>query len=564
MSYLVLARKWRPKSFDTLVGQEHVVKALTHALNEQRLHHGYLFTGTRGVGKTTLSRILAKALNCMEGVSANPCGVCSACVGIDQGRFPDYIEMDAASNRGVEEMAHVIEQSVYAPVSGRFKVFMIDEVHMLTHHAFNAMLKTLEEPPEHVKFILATTDPQKIPVTVLSRCLQFSLKNMSPLQVSNHLANILTAEQITFDQPSLRMIGLAARGSMRDALSLTDQAIAHGAGKLEEAAVRSMLGVLDQTYIYRLIDAVINRDGRALIEIIEEMEQRGLSFPQALSDMALCLQRAALLQTVRDISTDTWEGVDFLKNIAEQTSPEIIQLMYTIALHARSDLDLSPDHASGFTMAMIRMMAFEPLTPTSPPTSITGGQTSKIPQIQQPKQAEYKSVPSASTESSTVTHVTEKIVPSTPNSIVVSPQSVSPTTPVSEKKNLPISPLDWTTHNWFQVVDALALTGPARELGLQSEFVSLVQNQLTLRLPNTPVRIAAERFKSVLQELSGQAFQIQWQVGERQGQSLQHVQQVEKNERLAQAKTFLAQDPNLELLKNELGLRPTGEPIIYQ
>ncbi|EWM49300.1 DNA polymerase III, subunit gamma and tau [Bordetella holmesii 70147] len=256
MTYLVLARKWRPRSFDTLVGQDHVVRALTHALDTQRLHHAWLFTGTRGVGKTTLSRILAKSLNCETGITSKPCGVCRACTEIDAGRFVDYLELDAASNRGVEEMTQLLEQAVYAPGAGRFKVYMIDEVHMLTGHAFNAMLKTLEEPPPHVKFILATTDPQKIPVTVLSRCLQFNLKQMPPESIVGHLQAVLGQEQIGFEVPALRLIGQAASGSMRDALSLTDQAIAYSAGNLTEDAVRGMLGTIDQRHLVRLLDAL--------------------------------------------------------------------------------------------------------------------------------------------------------------------------------------------------------------------------------------------------------------------------------------------------------------------
>ncbi|HCN88196.1 MAG TPA: DNA polymerase III subunit gamma/tau, partial [Oxalobacteraceae bacterium] len=277
MSYQVLARKYRPKSFESLVGQEHVVRALTHALEQKRLHHAYLFTGTRGVGKTTLSRILAKAFNCEAGITATPCGVCDACTAIDAGRFVDYIEMDAASNRGVDEMAQLLEQAVYAPSNARFKVYMIDEVHMLTNHAFNSMLKTLEEPPEHVKFILATTDPQKIPVTVLSRCLQFNLKQMPPGHIVSHLDSILGQEGIAFDTPALRLLAQGAHGSMRDALSLTDQAIAYAAGKVTLEAVQGMLGALDQSYLIRVLDALAQEDGAGMLAVADEMAMRSLS-----------------------------------------------------------------------------------------------------------------------------------------------------------------------------------------------------------------------------------------------------------------------------------------------
>src|SRR6202047_1816276 len=298
MTYQVLARKWRPKSFASLVGQEHVVRALTHALDGGRLHHAYLFTGTRGVGKTTLSRIFAKALNCESGVTSTPCGVCRACKEIDEGRFVDYVEMDAASNRGVDEMAALPERAIYAPVDARFKVYMIDEVHMLTNHAFNSMLKTLEEPPEHVKFILATTDPQKIPVTVLSRCLQFNLKQMPPGHIVSHLDNILGQEGIEFEAPALRLLAQGAHGSMRDALSLTDQAIAYAAGKVTLDAVQGMLGALDQSYLIRVLDALAQQDGAALLAVADEMAARSLSYNAALQDIGTLLHQIALAQTV--------------------------------------------------------------------------------------------------------------------------------------------------------------------------------------------------------------------------------------------------------------------------
>jgi DNA polymerase-3 subunit gamma/tau len=304
MSYQVLARKYRPKSFETLVGQEHVVRALTHALEQKRLHHAYLFTGTRGVGKTTLSRILAKCLNCIgpdgQGdITAHPCGVCDACVSIDAGRFVDYIEMDAASNRGVDDMAQLLEQAVYAPSNARFKVYMIDEVHMLSSQAFNSMLKTLEEPPEHVKFILATTDPQKIPVTVLSRCLQFNLKQMPPGHIVGHLEDILGQEQIEFEQPALRLLAQGAHGSMRDALSLTDQAIAYAAGRVTLDAVQGMLGALDQSFLVRLLDALATDDGAGLLAVADDMTARSLSYNAALQDLGSLLHRVALAQSVQ-------------------------------------------------------------------------------------------------------------------------------------------------------------------------------------------------------------------------------------------------------------------------
>ncbi|WP_438858879.1 DNA polymerase III subunit gamma/tau [Achromobacter spanius] len=357
MTYLVLARKWRPRSFDTLVGQDHVVRALTHALDTQRLHHAWLFTGTRGVGKTTLSRILAKSLNCETGITSKPCGVCRACTEIDAGRFVDYLELDAASNRGVEEMTQLLEQAVYSPGAGRFKVYMIDEVHMLTGHAFNAMLKTLEEPPPHVKFILATTDPQKIPVTVLSRCLQFNLKQMPADSIVGHLQAVLGHEEVAFEVPALRLIGQAAQGSMRDALSLTDQAIAYSAGNMTEDAVRGMLGTIDQRHLVRLLDALSAGDAKSVLAVADELAIRGLSYAGALADLAVLLSRVAIEQRVTGVTAAEDPLAADIARLAQSLHPDAVQLFYSVAVHSRSELTLAPDEYAGFIMACLRMLA---------------------------------------------------------------------------------------------------------------------------------------------------------------------------------------------------------------
>jgi DNA polymerase-3 subunit gamma/tau len=369
MSYQVLARKYRPKSFETLVGQEHVVRALSHALDQQRLHHAYLFTGTRGVGKTTLSRILAKSFNCEKGITAHPCGVCDACTAIDAGRFVDYIEMDAASNRGVDEMASLLEQAIYAPSNARFKVYMIDEVHMLTNHAFNSMLKTLEEPPEHVKFILATTDPQKIPVTVLSRCLQFNLKQMPPGHIVGHLQNILGQEQIEFEVPALRLLAQGAHGSMRDALSLTDQAIAYAAGMVSLDAVQSMLGALDQSYLIRLLDALVLENGTELLAVADEMSARSLSYKAALQDLGSMLHQIAIAQIVPSALADELPERAELLRLAQSFNKEEVQLYYQIAVHGRNEIGLAPDEYAGFSMTLLRMLAFRPSSTSNPDAS---------------------------------------------------------------------------------------------------------------------------------------------------------------------------------------------------
>ncbi len=358
MSYQVLARKWRPRDFASLVGQEHVVRALRHALEEQRLHHAYLFTGTRGVGKTTLARILAKCLNCEEGVTAQPCGRCSACTEIDAGRFVDLLEVDAATNTRVDEMRQLLDTAQYAPTRARYKVYVIDEVHMLSTSAFNAMLKTLEEPPEHLKFILATTDPQKIPVTVLSRCLQFNLKQMPPAAIAAHLAKLLQAEGIDFEAEALAPIGRAASGSMRDALSLLDQAIAHGAGHVSLASVNDMLGAIDRGVLLALLEAVADEDGAQVMRIADEMQLRSLSFDTALADLAGLLLQVTLAQTVPAALEDDLPERARIEALAGRLDPETVQLDYQILLQGRADLPLAPDEYAGFVMTLLRMIAF--------------------------------------------------------------------------------------------------------------------------------------------------------------------------------------------------------------
>jgi DNA polymerase-3 subunit gamma/tau len=358
----VLARKWRPRELSALVGQEHVVRALRHALQTQRLHHAYLFTGTRGVGKTTLARILAKALNCETGITDTPCGQCNACREIDQGRFVDLLEVDAATNTGVDEMRELLENAAYAPTAGRYKVYVIDEVHMLSKSAFNAMLKTLEEPPPHMLFILATTDPQKIPVTVLSRCLQFNLKQMPPSHVVEHLQRVLAAEGIAFDIPALQMIGRAAQGSMRDALSLTDQAIAHGAGQLTQQSVQDMLGSVDQRHLLDILEALAAQDGAALLAVADDMANRSLPLAQALQNLASLLYRLSVAHLVPGAIAQDDPDRDMLQTLSQRFSPAQLQLYYQIASHGRRELMFAPDEATGFGMCLLRMLAFLPQT----------------------------------------------------------------------------------------------------------------------------------------------------------------------------------------------------------
>ncbi|MEE4143487.1 MAG: DNA polymerase III subunit gamma/tau [Halieaceae bacterium] len=360
MSYQVLARKWRPKTFREMVGQEHVLQALVNALDHDRLHHAYLFTGTRGVGKTTIARILAKCLNCETGVSSEPCGQCSSCLEIAEGRSVDLLEVDAASRTKVEDTRELLENVQYAPTRSRYKVYLIDEVHMLSSHSFNALLKTLEEPPPHVKFLLATTDPQKLPVTILSRCLQFNLKNMPPEQIVGHLRNVLGQEMIAFDEPSLWLLARSASGSMRDALSLTDQAISFGSGKLTEDEVRSMLGSVDLSFIYQLLEALVANDAAGLLAIVAHMAEHAPDFESSLDELISMLHRVAVAQVVPDAIDNSWGDAERVAQLAGSMTAEDTQLFYQMALNGKRDITLATDPRSGFEMILLRMVAFRP------------------------------------------------------------------------------------------------------------------------------------------------------------------------------------------------------------
>jgi DNA polymerase III subunit gamma/tau len=466
MSYQVLARKWRPKTFDTLVGQEHVVRALVHALEQQRLHHAYLFTGTRGVGKTTIARILAKALNCETGITPTPCGVCSACTEIDSGRFIDYVEMDAASNRGVDDMAALLEKAAYAPNSGRYKVYMIDEVHQLSGHAFNAMLKTLEEPPEHVKFILATTDPQKIPVTVLSRCLQFNLKQMPPGHIIEHLTRVLAAEGIACEPAALRHLAKAAAGSMRDALSLLDQAIAHGAGRIEEEGVRAMLGTVGDDHLFALLNGLAAGDIHAMLAVADTMEARSLSFDSALQELAILFHRIALVQLAPNALLDVAER-ERLASYAERLDAEFLQLCYQIAIHGRNELALAPDEAAGFGMTLLRLHAFRPSSGnekvgaggTAQPGRSSTGTAQPVRQ--------NNTLPRAAAPTPAVASVAASAVLAKP----VLPAS-TPTV---------AAPVEAKSDDWHDLAAALP-AGLVRQLAQHCELASLDDTRIVLRL----------------------------------------------------------------------------------
>ncbi|RBP25706.1 DNA polymerase-3 subunit gamma/tau [Marinobacter pelagius] len=414
MSYQVLARKWRPRTFEDMVGQEHVLQALIHALENQRLHHAYLFTGTRGVGKTTIGRLLARCLNCETGVTPNPCGECTSCQEIQEGRFVDLIEIDAASRTGVDDMRELTDNVQYAPTRGRYKVYLIDEVHMLTNQSFNAFLKTLEEPPEHVKFLLATTDPQKLPVTVLSRCLQFNLKRMTPEHIAGHLKHVLTEEGIPFEEPALWLLARAADGSMRDALSLTDQAIAFGNQKLAASDVSNMLGTIDQRDIERIVTALVERDGPGLLSEIARISEFAPDYSVILADLLSLFHRVTMEQVVPGSADNALGDANQVQELARKLSAEDAQLFYQAALMGRKDLDITPDARMGFEMTLLRMLAFRPGTDRrEPPTVRSGGDSTAGEARDEPGPAAAPKVsepapqaPAAATPASEATPVT--------------------------------------------------------------------------------------------------------------------------------------------------------------
>jgi DNA polymerase-3 subunit gamma/tau len=529
MSYLVLARKYRPRGFPEMVGQDHVVQALVNALTTQRLHHAYLFTGTRGVGKTTVSRILAKSLNCQGadgngGITASPCGVCQACTDIDAGRFVDYTELDAASNRGVDEVQALLEQAVYKPVQGRFKVFMIDEVHMLTNTAFNAMLKTLEEPPEYLKFVLATTDPQKVPVTVLSRCLQFNLRPMAPETIREHLQRVLDIEKVGCESTALRLLARAARGSMRDALSLTDQAIAFGSGRIDEATVRRMLGSVDSTYVFQLIGALADGDGKSVVEVCESVRLHGLSAASTLEEMCTVLQRMAVLQALGHPASQDATDPEFpeIADLATRLPVDETQLLYSICLQGRGDLGLAPDEYAALTMVLLRLLAFKlPSAQKKTPARTESAPALTPPPVGQrlpvrrsgtdaPTGAAASAAPSAGPAfvSDALATVPPDVV-DTPSDVVAVPVRVQTEgradvlQPNQQPAFSPTEEGDFWHASVQQLVAQGVVSAMARELALQSQLVGRDTDQWVLRVERESLNqpVARERLAAALRSI---------------------------------------------------------------
>ena len=554
MTALALARSWRPKTFSQLVGQDHVVKALTHALDQGRLHHAWLFTGTRGVGKTTIARIMAKALNCVgedgQGkMTSEPCGKCPACLAIDAGRFVDYIEMDAASNRGVDDIAALLEKAAYAPSNARYKVYMIDEVHMLTNHAFNAMLKTLEEPPEHVKFILATTDPQKIPVTILSRCLQFNLKQMPVPLIVEHLEKVLAAEKVDYETNALRVLAKAAQGSMRDALSLTDQAIAYAAGKVSEESVRGMLGTLDDSYLIRILDSLIAKDGATLLAISNEMGERSMSFSLALQDLSSLIQKIAAAQIVPESVLEDWPEAAEIRRLATLLTKEEAQLFYQITITSRPDLSLAPDEQTGFAMTLLRMLAFRPgsggggcsaPTPSAPPVNTVR------------PAATTHSAPAPAARAAT------KPVTSTPAPAI----SVAPVAAASNAVGNSAERPDW-----HALMRQLPVKGMVQQLAFQTELqdwsdlAAGVKATIVTPMPQLASEASVARLADALTAHFGKPVKVFIEKGQVEGKTVAKVDQQIHQEKRQNAEQLIAADPFIQQLEKEFGAKVVGGSV---
>ncbi|HZF17692.1 MAG TPA: DNA polymerase III subunit gamma/tau [Steroidobacteraceae bacterium] len=518
MSYRVLARKWRPRSFAELAGQEHVVKALVHALDSGRLHHAFLFSGTRGVGKTTIARLVAKSLNCETGVSSRPCGKCAACVEIDEGRFVDLIEVDAASRTKVDDTRELLDNVQYAPTSGAYKVYLIDEVHMLSNHSFNALLKTLEEPPPHVKFLLATTEPQKLPVTVLSRCLQFNLKRLPQALIVERLRHILVAEAIEFEPAALTLIARAAEGSMRDALSLADQVIAFGAGRVAEEPTREMLGTVDRGHIVRLLERLAAGDARGLLEEVATLAERAPDFAQALGELASLVQKVALTQAIADGPEDELYAVETLQRLAAAIGAEDLQLYYQIALNGRRDLDFAPDARSGFEMTLLRMLAFRP--------ALDDGTSSKG---------------------------REAPVPSVPRTTV--PRAAPSPSPAVSAVSAPTAPFG-SAEAWAAVVTQLD-QGAARQLAGNCAWAGFDDGTVRLRLDarsqQLRTRQIEEKLAQALSRLAGRDIRLSIEVAEASVETPARQQARVSDERLDAARAALEEDPLVRAVKERLG-----------
>ncbi|HEV2321486.1 MAG TPA: DNA polymerase III subunit gamma/tau [Gammaproteobacteria bacterium] len=517
MSYQVLARKWRPRNFAEMVGQEHVLRALINALDHDRLHHAFLFTGTRGVGKTTIARILAKSLNCETGVTSKPCGQCSACQEIDAGRFVDLIEVDAASRTGVDDTRELLDNVQYAPTRGRYKVYLIDEVHMLSKSAFNALLKTLEEPPPHVKFLLATTDPQKIPVTVLSRCLQFNLKRLPESLIAGRLIHILEAEKIAFEAPAVTLLAHAADGSLRDALSLLDQSIAFGGGEVKDADVRSMLGTIERTHVRALLEAVTARNGAAILVAVAQLDERAPDYAWVLDDIAAMLQRVAIAQAVPQ-AIGEFDEVETIKALAARMDPADVQVCYQIALLGRRDLNLAPAPRAGFEMVMLRMLAFQPGDAMPVEVPAAGGGRTEAPRAP---------------------------VPATASAATGAPAPVAP------------APRRWQEPDWPTLVEALGLRGAGQQLAANCVYRRREGATVHLEIGAAHQHMATDQLLGRLEEALtrhfGESLKVRIHVGDGALVTPAVLDEQRDAERLAAARVAVASDPRMRELCETFG-----------
>lgn len=576
MSYQVLARKWRPRTFADMVGQEHVLKALINALDNNRLHHAYLFTGTRGVGKTTLARIVAKCINCEAGVSAKACGVCASCKEIDEGRFIDLIEVDAASRTKVEDTRELLENVQYAPTRGRYKVYLIDEVHMLSTHSFNALLKTLEEPPPHVKFLLATTDPQKLPITILSRCLQFSLKNMLPERIVNHLKFVLGEEKISFEEPALWQLARAADGSMRDALSLTDQAISFGNGRVFEGDVRSMLGTIDRSHVYQLLDALINNDAAQLLSVSADLSDFSPDYAGVLADILSVLHRVSIEQQVAGAVDNSEGDQEQVKQLAANIEPEDVQLFYQIALMGRRDLAISPDPRMGFEMTLLRMIAFKPTDPSDDGARVDVGRGDAAPAQKKNSDRRATVTTHQSTSSNVVAigramAVEQQIQPEVllPEKPAAAPQlSVVPTSPKPATLVEQLPHLDeLRSEHWVSVFSHLAVDGLARNIASHCVLHACSGNQITLHLKKEYAGVLNEthhaRLTDALTRLFDQPIVLVIDaVADVPIETPAAYKSRIEAERLAQALHDIQQDSNVQALMRDLAAEIQADSIV--
>ncbi len=564
MSYQVLARKWRPRTFHELVGQEHIVQALTNALNHNRLHHAFLFTGTRGVGKTTISRILAKSLNCETGVTATPCGVCSACREIDEGRFVDLIEVDAASRTGVDDTRELLENVPYAPARGRYKVYLIDEVHMFSKSSFNALLKTLEEPPPHVKFLLATTDPQRLPVTILSRCLQFNLKRLPAALIARHLDHVLEHEGIAREPAALALLARAGEGSMRDALSLLDQAIAFGGGQVKQDDVQAMLGTIDRRAIFRLLEALAAQDAQSLLEQIAELDERAPDYGGVLADLVTLLQRIAVVQQVPTaLRRDDWTAIDAdaIQQLAERLTPEDVQLFYQIGLVGRRDLPLSPDARSGFEMILLRMLCFRPATEEGVLVNTASPAASKATAAV----ANASSGPKTSTSRASVAPRSHESDESSRDSDHAIPSLAHPVTTVStEPSESPAhsAPVD----AWHTLIQQLSLRGFAQQLALHCTVEKQTEDALYLLLNpqqahlNSPA--ATKGLQNALHTHYGRAITVKIRIAT--SNTATPADQYEKQQVAKQKAAYeaIVRDPHVQALRDTFDAQVQSESVV--